>query len=96
MPTSSALTPETTPCYFLGPSDPIGSFKATCSDALASPSNPPSTDGDSENEPAASASPGLQSGPATNDAGAGPGWCWVEMCTNALMAMGAVEVIAWA
>lgn len=100
MPTSDALTPQNDPCYYLGPSDLIGSFQAVCSDDASSPpSNNNNKNISSTDEPVtATTSPGLQNSPSpangvrrTTDSA----W-WVEMGTKALLAMGAVEVIAWA
>lgn len=41
MPTSQALTTTNSPCYFLGPFDLIGSFRARCSTATTSTTEVP-------------------------------------------------------
>jgi hypothetical protein len=117
MPTSEPLTQPSSlssssksPCYFLGPSDYIGSFKAKCS------SGPTTTAGNSNSNsnsssPSSSSSTQTTSGPDGHDPDAetaSPGLqsgptngadqrercSWVEVGIKALMAMGAVKA-AW-
>ena len=98
MPTSDALTQQNNACYFLGPSDLIGSFKAACSDAPSPLSNSNNSSTDESTTATTTTSPGLQSGPSSTSGvrrTTDPAW-WVEIGTKALLAMGAVEVIAWA
>jgi hypothetical protein len=104
MPTSNALTPQNSPCYFLGPSDVIGSLKATCPDAsrtsTASNNNSSADDAipltdDETTTPGLQRSPPSANGVCSHNS-RDNGWWWVEVGTKALMAMGAAEVIAWA
>lgn len=96
MPTSEALNPTHSPCYFLGPDEEIGSFKATCFRTSTNISATPSP-GDGS----ATTSPGLQSTP-TNGGISRAGAIWkgwaggcgcVELAIKVLMAMGAVDVV---
>lgn len=43
MPTSQALTTTNSPCYFLGPSELIGSYRARCTTTTDNNNNPPSS-----------------------------------------------------
>ncbi len=115
MPTSTALTPQNNqPCYFLGPSDLIGSYKAACPDAPSPPPSNNKTNNNNNNDSSAdefaatataatpTSSPGLQRSPSSSSSSRGgarrmadPAW-WVDIGTKALLAMGAVEVVAWA
>ncbi|KAF7502901.1 hypothetical protein GJ744_004939 [Endocarpon pusillum] len=98
MPTSEALATTNSPCYFLGPEEHIGSFKASCSRTITSTNESTSHGhGDSNATP----SPGLQSTPtnggssrvgAVSERWAGGGG-WVEVAIKTLMAMGAMEVV---
>ncbi len=95
MPTSEALTTTKSPCYFLGPSNYIGSFKAKCSSTATNESSATAAEKGSS-----STSPGLQSTPSNGAGGLtasgamGTGGRWLEPGIRALMSMGAVEV-AW-
>ncbi|ERF75675.1 hypothetical protein EPUS_08629 [Endocarpon pusillum Z07020] len=101
MPTSEALTSTDSLCYFLGPEEHIGSFKASCSRTITSTSTNESASQGHGDGSAATTSPGLQSTP-TNGASSrvGPvlerwagGGGWVEVEVKALMAIGAMEVV---
>lgn len=92
MPTSPALTLTTSPCFFLGPADVLGSFEARCS-----------TPRDS-NDATATSTPGLQSPPTSGASTLGSGLAaqtnewkatgrWIDAVIRALVAMGAVEVV---
>ena len=82
MPTSEPLTSTENPCYFLSPADLIGSFKAKCSDTTAASNH---------DQHSATNSPGLQSTPTTNAAGAGPFEALWTDTWRALIAVAVVE-----
>jgi hypothetical protein len=90
MATSEALTTTTSPCYFVAPTNLIGSFKAKCaSSGTATTNNSSATVGDHAGH---AGSPGLQSTP-TNAARSGQRDGWVDLSIRALMGMGAMEVV---
>ena len=100
MPTSEALTTTKSPCYFLGPEEHIGSFKASCSRTITSTNTNESAPHD-QGDGSAATSPGLQStstnGGSSRVGAVLEGWAggdgWVEVGIKALMAMGAMEVV---
>ncbi len=104
MPTSEALTSTNSPCYFLGPAEDIGSFKASCSrPSTSTGTGPNDSPPPGQEEGSATTSPGLQSTPTNGGSSTAravrEGWArgsgrgWLEMGIKALMAMGAMEIV---